>query len=65
MTYNSGRSTALHYENALAAALPIESLVGFLGLIEPPAVRKEGIQVNVPVNHKICAGSLCLDGHRP
>src|ERR1051326_5165286 len=57
--------TALHQEHALAAGLLVEEPIGFLGLIEPPAVSEQIVDLDVAVGDELRALRLPHLRERP
>src|SRR5437867_1818619 len=47
-----------HQEDALAGGLGVEQFVGLLGLVEPPAVGEEGLDVDPAVGDELRAFGL-------
>src|SRR4029453_1005933 len=52
-------------DDRLARRLRVEELVGFLRLVEPPAMREELLHVDAPVGHELGALGLALLRERP
>src|SRR5262249_30449622 len=52
-------------DDGLAGRLRVEGPVGFLGLLEPPAVREEPLHVHLPVGDEFGALGLALPRERP
>ena len=54
------RSGFLHQEDALAGGLRVEQAVSFLGLIEPPLVREQAVDIDVALDAEARAVGLAL-----
>src|SRR5262249_8575202 len=52
-------------DDSLAGRLRVEEPVGFLGLLEPPAVREEPLHVHLALGDELGALALALLGARP
>src|SRR5262249_39664893 len=52
-------------DDGLAGRLRVEQPVGFLGLLEPPAVREETLHVHLPLGDELGALGLALLRERP
>src|SRR5262249_27474267 len=57
--------TSGRQDDGLAGRLRVEEPVGFLGLLEPPAVREEPLHVHLPVRDELGALGLALLRERP
>src|SRR6516165_997288 len=57
--------TSGRQDDGLAGRLRVEEPVGFLGLLEPPAVREEPLHVHLPVGDELGALGLALLRERP
>ena len=57
--------TSGRQDDGLAGRLRVEESVGFLGLLEPPAVREEPLHVHLPVGDELGALGLALLRERP
>ena len=62
---NSDLLTSGRQDDGLAGRLRVEEPVGFLGLLEPPAVREEPLHVHLPVGDELGALGLALLRERP
>src|SRR5499427_9607063 len=61
----SGPLTSGRQDDGLAGRLRVEEPVGFLGLLEPPAVREQPLHVDLPVGDELSALGLALLRERP
>ena len=57
--------TSRRQDDGLAGRLRVEEPVGFLGLLEPPAVREEPLHVHLPLGDELGALGLALLRERP
>src|SRR5205085_1470540 len=57
--------TSGRQDDRLAGRLRVEEPVGFLGLLEPPAMREELLHVHLPVGDELGAVGLALLRERP
>jgi hypothetical protein len=57
--------TSGRQDDGLAGRLRVEEPVGFLGLLETPAVREESLHVHLPVGDELGALGLALLRERP
>ena len=57
--------TSGRQDDGLAGRLRVEEPVGFLGLLEPPAVREEPLHVHLPLGDELGALGLALLRERP
>src|SRR5262245_65998313 len=57
--------TSGRQDDGLAGRLRVEEPVGFLGLLEPPAVREEPLHLHLPLGDELGALGLALLRERP
>jgi len=57
--------TSRRQDDGLAGRLRVEEPVGFLGLLEPPAVGEEPLHVHLALGDELGALGLALLGERP
>lgn len=67
--WNGSQSHAKHQcvrseqEDAFAAGLFIEYAIGFLGLVQTPAVREEPVDLEFALDNEVCTVQLTHSGH--